>query len=153
MLEQDPDDRELTEIISKETAFNIGFRFFAEQPRFFQTSDSTSLPRIIILSYNSIPYDKITVLKLLKADKPFMHMPAIILSDSITDNALHGVYIHAPIHTSGSHLQIRIPFIRSLLSLITGLTWWNRLGVLAAELQKGRPRTKCFKVARISYSS
>jgi DNA-binding response OmpR family regulator len=133
MLEQDPDDRELTEMISKETGFNIDFRFFAEQSRFFQTlSDSKTLPRIIILSYNSIPDDAVTVLKSLKADKRFMHIPVIILSDSITDNALHEAYEH------GANSYIRKPFTNSdtINKIATFLNYWLNVVELPSQVSR-----------------
>ena len=130
MLEQDPDDRELTEIISKETGFEIDFRFFSEQSAFFRAlSVSVPLPRIIILSYNSIPDSAITVLRALKADSRLMRIPVIILSDSITDNALHEAYQH------GASSYIRKPFTNSdtVNKIATFLNYWLNVVELPSQ--------------------
>ena len=133
MLEQDPDDTELTEMISKEAGFEIDFRFFSEQSAFFQAlSVSKSLPRIIILSYNSIPDNAITVLKSLKADNRFMRIPVIVLSDSITDNALHEAYQH------GANSYIRKPSTNSdtINKIATFLNYWLNVVELPSPVNR-----------------
>jgi DNA-binding NarL/FixJ family response regulator len=131
MLEQDPDDRELTEMISKEAGFEINFRFFSEQATFFhELSVSKPLPHIIILSYNSVGADLVALLGSLKSDKRFIRIPVIVLGESITEHALQEAYQHG----ASSYIVKTSTNSDTIHKISTFLNYWLNV----VELPSGR---------------
>jgi CheY-like chemotaxis protein len=93
MLEQDADDKDITETILKETGHRIDIRFFNDQQSFFkELSEAKELPAVVILSYNSIPGNMTEVLHLLKSNFRFTRIPVIVLSESATSSVVQDAY-------------------------------------------------------------
>ncbi|HVF81230.1 MAG TPA: response regulator [Flavisolibacter sp.] len=81
MLEDDSDDRYLTEESVATTGFHIEIIFFSNSEHLFH-SLLTQKPHLILIDFNSTPDNGIQVIKKLKADIHLRHIPVVIISDS-----------------------------------------------------------------------
>ena len=82
MLEDDIDDRYLTEEILKESGVKIPIRHFQNSNALFAALDEGELPSLILVDYNIAPENGLTVVKKLKSHPPFSGVPVVILSDN-----------------------------------------------------------------------
>lgn len=87
MLEDDVDDRHITESFFEEQNYNIGLRFVATPDGLLQylndcADEGTLLPSLIILDkYVSIG-SSVDTLKLVKSHPVFRHIPIVVVSGS-----------------------------------------------------------------------
>ena len=81
MLEDDSDDRYLTESAIEELGLDIKIKFFSNSNEFLD-SLTTTQPVLILIDYNSTPENGIQVLKKIKDLRYSNNVPVIILSDS-----------------------------------------------------------------------
>ena len=82
MVEDDPDDRHLTEQILQEIGHPVPITFLAQSNEVLPFLASNEPPAIILVDYNSSPDNGVEVLKNIKANLDYLHIPVIILSDS-----------------------------------------------------------------------
>jgi CheY-like chemotaxis protein len=95
MLEQDPDDREITEVISRETDNDVQFTFFHDTHQFFEGLSQTDLlPDIIVLDYNLAGGEIIGVLRRLKSTPGYLHIPVVVLSETASPSMVGDLYAH-----------------------------------------------------------
>lgn len=66
MLEDDKDDRYITQSILTELGFDIPIQFLSSSEELFRYLDEHPLPAMILLEYNSTPDNGIEVLKKLR---------------------------------------------------------------------------------------
>jgi CheY-like chemotaxis protein len=83
MLEEDRDDRDLTEAIMQEIGFTQMPVFFSKKKELFQFLEQTDQPCLILIDYNLSSGNSIEVLQQLKEHKIFSKFPVVILSESI----------------------------------------------------------------------
>lgn len=82
MLEEDQDDQFLTQEILSELALGLDIRFVETSQAFFNRLCIHPLPELILIDYNSVPEDALSILKKLKSNQSWMHIPAVVLSDN-----------------------------------------------------------------------
>jgi CheY-like chemotaxis protein len=81
MLEDDSDDRYLTESAIEELGLDIKIKFFSNSNEFLDSLTVTQ-PVLLLIDYNSTPENGIQVLKKIKDLRYSNDVPVIILSDS-----------------------------------------------------------------------
>lgn len=82
MLEDDADDRSITETTIAELGFDIDIRFFLNSDAFFNFLKTADKASLILVDYNSKPDNGLEVLKKIKKDAIHNSTPVVILSDS-----------------------------------------------------------------------
>ncbi len=82
MLEEDPDDRSLTEGIAGELGYESLFRYLTYSQELFTQLDSGERPLLILLDYNSKPQSAVQVLGRLKAHPEHGAIPVVVLGES-----------------------------------------------------------------------
>lgn len=82
MLEEDSDDRYITQETLSGLNINIPIKFFSDSADFFRFLFTSEKPVLILVDYNSNPDNGIEVLKKLKSSPNFNDIPVVILSDS-----------------------------------------------------------------------
>lgn len=81
MLEDDSDDRYLTQDVLGNLAMDVEIDFYSNSHDVFSSLQKTK-PNLILVDYNSTPENGIQVLKELKANDAYRSIPVIILTDS-----------------------------------------------------------------------
>ena len=81
MLEDDSDDRYITNEAIETMGFQIDIDFFPQSSDLFNFLNTTK-PDLILVDYNSTPENGIQVLKKLKQATALRSIPVVILSDS-----------------------------------------------------------------------
>jgi CheY-like chemotaxis protein len=81
MLEDDPDDRSLTHSIIEESGIMVPLVYLSTYTE-LENALEYSPPLLIILDYNLNPETGLDVLKKLKSDQNFLHIPVVILGDT-----------------------------------------------------------------------
>ena len=95
MLEDDSDDRYITEQAIEELGLDVDIEFYSDSIQFLHFLAGTSLyPSLILIDYNSTPENGLAVLKKIKALTPLNKLPVIILSDSNTEKYKAECYAH-----------------------------------------------------------
>ena len=84
MLEDDGDDRYITETAIAELGLDIQIQFFSNSNDFLNCL-TTVQPSLLLIDYNSTPENGIQVLKKIKELQPANQVPVIILSDSSSE--------------------------------------------------------------------
>lgn len=82
MLEDDKDDRCITEATMNELGLDIPIRFFSKSDELFQYLHINEQPSLILVEYNSVPENGIDVLKKIKSHETFASIPVVLLSDN-----------------------------------------------------------------------
>lgn len=91
MLEDDSDDRYLTNEVLSELDFDLQIDFFSSSIDLLAGINS-SLPDLILVDYNSTPQNGMEVLQTLKADNNLAAVPVVILSDNRLTKYKAGCY-------------------------------------------------------------
>jgi CheY-like chemotaxis protein len=87
MLESDEDDQYITQSLFEENNIPVDLHFTNNSDDFLQylkncISRSTPLPSLIIMAMNAVPLSAPEVLKKIKTDPEFNHIPVVILSET-----------------------------------------------------------------------
>src|SRR4051794_34747044 len=82
MLEDDSDDRYITESTIEEFGFPIQIKFFSNSNQFLQFLSTADKSILIILDYNSRPENAVSLLERIKKDNTHKGTPVVILSDN-----------------------------------------------------------------------
>lgn len=82
MLEDDSDDRYLTERTIADLNLPVAIRFFSSSHQFLDSLAVAETPSLILLDYNSKPDSAVDVLKTIKSSAKHSGTPVVILSDS-----------------------------------------------------------------------
>jgi CheY-like chemotaxis protein len=97
MLENDPDDRYITEVFFREHSFDIPIHFnYSSTELFTSLEDCTNsgkpFPSLILLSMSSTPLNAIEVLKKLRASANYNHVPAVVLCGVADEQVIRDCY-------------------------------------------------------------
>lgn len=87
MLEHDDDDRFITSHVFEENRYNAHLEYVNNGQAVFSwlnhcTENYLTLPALILISLYTMPQDGMEVLKQLKSDERYKHIPVVILSGS-----------------------------------------------------------------------
>ena len=81
MLEDDPDDRFITQSTLKELGLDIDISYIGSSTELFDRLQGPEKPNVIIIDFNSTPENALDVLRRLKADKDLKGIPTVVLGD------------------------------------------------------------------------
>jgi CheY-like chemotaxis protein len=125
MLEDDPDDRFITQSTMSELGYNTDIKFVKDSQEFFAVLENAALPALILLDYNSSPQNAVEILKTLKTDNNYRSIPVVVLSDSTSPKHarecyMHGAssYINKPTSMAGTTGKIDI-FLKYWFTVVT----------------------------------
>jgi CheY-like chemotaxis protein len=82
MLEEDPDDRFITDSMLTELNLNIKLKYLSNSDELYTELTTANKPDIIILNYDSKPEDSLSILLNIKSHNELKKIPVVILSDS-----------------------------------------------------------------------
>lgn len=90
MVEDDVDDRYITESTIKELGYNIPIRFISYHRELMTFLGNSAEPTLILLDYN--PVNGADILRLLKSHPDFNHIPVVVLSEVANKNHVRQCY-------------------------------------------------------------
>jgi CheY-like chemotaxis protein len=98
MLEHDEDDRYITQSVFEENQVNVNLRFVTtsqELLKYLETcaSDHSPFPTLILLNYYASPLNASEILRDLKSDVRFKHIPTVVLSGSVHPDIVKQCYL------------------------------------------------------------
>ena len=82
MLEDDPDDRFITEATLRELQLDIQIMFMQNSNDLFHYLEHNPAPSLILMDYNSAPENAIQVISKIKSEKQYRSIPLIVLGES-----------------------------------------------------------------------
>jgi CheY-like chemotaxis protein len=113
MVEDDPDDRLLTQQTLQDIGLSVPIQFLAQSDEVFAFLERHAPPAIILIDYNISPDNGVEVLKSLKSHPAYRHIPVIILSESaapayVTECYRHGAntFVAKPFTSNGTRKKI-----------------------------------------------
>lgn len=92
MLEEDPDDRQLTESALLELGFDVAVHWVKYSHELFDHLKKHDLPALILVDYNSTPSTATEVLKELKGNDAYRHIPTVVLGEGLPDHLIKECY-------------------------------------------------------------
>jgi len=111
MLEHDEDDRFITTTIFNELQLSADIRFVHNSDELFsylnEAKGNFDLPDILLVNLNARPLNGTEILKRLKSNADFQHIPIVILSGSTDKTIVRECY------TSGASSFIQKPSLNS----------------------------------------
>ena len=102
MLENDSDDRYITQSTIKELNLDIPVRYEYWSPLLFKLLGNDK-PGVILLAYNTSPVDGLQIVKQIKSDENYASIPVIILVEQLPEEMIRQYY------TAGANTVIRKP--------------------------------------------
>lgn len=90
MLEDDTDDRYITETTLRELGFNVPVKFLTYDRELINYLTHSDEPALILLDYN--PVSGAETLKQLKSHPDFNHIPVVVLSEVSSPNHVRQCY-------------------------------------------------------------
>ena len=94
MLEDDSDDRYITQSAVSELGLNVELKFFSNSNQFLNFLSTTNTPSLLIVDYNSVPENGLEVLKKIKSTQTMTSVPVVILSDSNGEKYRNECYVY-----------------------------------------------------------
>jgi CheY-like chemotaxis protein len=92
MLEEDQDDRQLTESVLQELGFDVPIKFVKYSNEFFTHLENGDEPSLILVDYNATPVNGTEILKQLKANTAYNHIPVVMLGEGLPPHSVRQVY-------------------------------------------------------------
>lgn len=97
MLEDDDDDRYITETIFKEKKFDVKLHFVNNSDDLFAFLFSCernylSYPALILLNHYAKPKNAVDILRELKGSYKYAHIPVVVLSGTLTNEMVRNCY-------------------------------------------------------------
>jgi CheY-like chemotaxis protein len=92
MLEEDPDDRQITESALLELGFDIPVKYVKYSTELFDELEEDHKPSLILVDYNSTPAPAIEVLKALKGNEAYKHIPTVVLGEGLPEHFIKECY-------------------------------------------------------------
>jgi CheY-like chemotaxis protein len=92
MLEEDHDDRQLTESALFDLGFDIPVKYVSYSDELFQQLREGERPSLILVDYNSTPAPALDVLRELKGNEEYRHIPTVVLGEGLPDHFIKECY-------------------------------------------------------------
>ena len=95
MLEHDDDDRYITQAVFDENHYAVKLHFVNSSDDLFAfllSCDSRSLPALILLNHYAAPLNAVDILKSLKGNAAYRHIPTVVLSGTTNDEIISSTY-------------------------------------------------------------
>jgi CheY-like chemotaxis protein len=103
VLEDDPDDRFITESILEELNYKLSLKFVTHSDELFASLNKGDLPHFILVDYNSKPDNGLQVLHKIRSNDRSKGIPVVILGDSSLSRYVKDCY------ANGANSVIRKP--------------------------------------------
>lgn len=117
MLEDDSDDRYLTQHMLEELGIDISIRFLSNSEELFGYLQQHPAPMLMLIDYNAKPDNGLVVLQKLKMNSNYKKIPVVLLSDtkmrSFIDESYHFgacTYIQKPRSLAETRIKIETFF-------------------------------------------
>lgn len=124
MLEDDPDDRFITESTIKELGYTTIIKFVKSSDELFSHLESDYKPFLILIDHDSSPMGAVDILKDLKSNGDYKHIPVVVLSESASQNEIiecyaNGAssYVQKPASVADTRNKINV-FLEYWLSVV-----------------------------------
>ena len=92
MLEEDPDDRQITESALKDIGLDVSVKYVKYSNELFEELKADDKPSLILVDYNSSPASAIEVLKELRNTSDCSHIPAVVLGEGLSEKFIKECY-------------------------------------------------------------
>src|SRR5687767_13677886 len=92
MLEEDSDDRYLTEDILTTLELDLALRFFSDSKSMLQALERQQGRAVVHVDYNLTTESGVQVLQQIKANAKLKHLPVVILSESVLPRYVQECY-------------------------------------------------------------
>lgn len=92
MLEEDHDDRQLTESALLELGYDIPVKYVSDSNELFEHLKDGQRPSLILMDYNSTPAPAIEILKALKGNTDLRHIPTVVLGEGLPPHFIKECY-------------------------------------------------------------
>jgi CheY-like chemotaxis protein len=92
MLEEDPDDRQITEAALTEFGFDIPVKYVKYSTELFDQLQADEKPSLILIDYNSTPSPAIDVLRQLRSNAELSHIPTVVLGEGLPPHLIKQCY-------------------------------------------------------------
>ena len=117
MLEEDPDDRQITESALLDLGFDVPVKYVKYSTELFEALKAEEKPSLILIDYNSTPAPATEVLKELRSDEDCKHIPTVVLGEGLSEKFIKecyqlgaNSYITKPASTKGTKDKIETFF-------------------------------------------
>ena len=120
MLEEDHDDRLITESALKDLGFDMQLKYAASSTEFFEQLKKEIKPSLLLLDFNSTPSPAIEILKELKGNKEYAHIPCVVLGEGLPEHLIQQCYASGANSYITNQRRIKLQRKRSKHSLNTG---------------------------------
>jgi CheY-like chemotaxis protein len=125
MLEHDDDDRYITQSVFDENDYDVKLNFVNNSNELFGflndcESQKLAYPSLILLNHYAVPLNAVEILKDLKTNPKYWHIPVVVLSGTMNDQILHDCY------SAGANSFIQKPALSSETSekISTFIRYW-----------------------------
>jgi CheY-like chemotaxis protein len=92
MLEEDPDDRQITESTLLELGFDIPVKYVSYSNELFDKLREDEKPSLILVDYNATPAPAVEILKELKGNADYRHIPTVVLGEGLPEHFIKECY-------------------------------------------------------------
>ncbi len=92
MVEDDEDDRYITQSTLNELGLDIVIKFLKKSDELISFISANGEPSLVLLDYNCTPLNSIAVLKLMKQHLQYGHIPMIVLSENVAEQQVKECY-------------------------------------------------------------
>lgn len=97
MLEHDEDDRYITQAVFSENNYDVKLEFFSNSADLFNHLAATKpgnagFPSLILMNFVTFPISTTDVLKKVKSDPAYAHIPIVVLGGSLSDEMISRCY-------------------------------------------------------------
>lgn len=97
MLEHDDDDRYITRAVFEENGYSVKLHFVDNSNDLFAFLLSCEktlapYPALILLNHYAAPQNAVDILRDLKSNPAYSHIPVVVLSGTLNDEIVHSCY-------------------------------------------------------------
>jgi CheY-like chemotaxis protein len=97
MLENDDDDRYITQATFDEHRYDILIEFVSTSVELFDhllacEKNERDFPALILLDYHSTPSNAVDILRELRSQRKYSHIPVVVLSGSVKSDIVKACY-------------------------------------------------------------
>lgn len=92
MLEEDPDDRQLTESVLSDLGFQVPVNFVRYSHELFEFLSHSPLPTLILVDYNATPSPALDILRELKNNEAYRAIPVVVLGEGLPSHIIRKCY-------------------------------------------------------------
>ena len=123
MLEHDEDDRYITQATFDEHHLNVTINFVSTSNELIAhlhrcSTKKTPLPSLILLNYHASPLNATEILKTIKSDDNYKHIPVVVLSGTVNPDIIRACYFH------GASSFIRKPSSNVEQTILSFARYW-----------------------------